>query len=464
MPMPEQGVNADLLSQLRDVVGDGGVLAGDDVAGRSCDPFRQVTIEGGVILRPADTAQLSRVMALCSEFCQRVVVHGGRTGVCGGAYAGPRDLVVSLERMSQIREISTVSQLAVVEAGVTVQALQEAAADQDLFYPIDLGSKGTATIGGTIATNAGGNRVLRWGMTRQNLLGVEVVLADGTVVSNMNRLVKNNMGYDLKQLFTGCEGTLGIVTAAVLRLVPKPVSQNVAFVAVESHEKLLVLLNRARRLPTLSAFEVMWPDYYNLVVNSGTGRDPIPSGSAAYVLIETMGYSQKYDDQIFEEFLIDAHEDGVVVDVVIATSGKQIEDLWRVRESAEIIVQELSPFVSFDISLEVADIESFLHLNLKELESRYPQTRTASFGHIGDNNIHLAVHVGPHTLREERAIEACVFSTLRQFNGAITAEHGIGQFKKEFLPQHKSAQEMTVMHTIRKALDPQGLLNPDVLL
>jgi len=244
-----------LWSELVALVGERGVVSREDASDRSCDPFRKVPANASALVRPASTAELAAVVGLCAARGQLIVTHGGRTGVSGGAYVDREDVIISLERMNRIEEICGVSQLAVVEAGVTVEALQSAAAEQGLFFPIDLGSKGTATIGGTIATNAGGNRVLRWGMTRQNVLGLEAVLADGTIVSAMNRLVKNNTGYDLKHVLIGSEGTLGIVTKAVVKLVPAPSSQTVAFVSVRSHERLLALLTRARQLPTLSAFE-----------------------------------------------------------------------------------------------------------------------------------------------------------------------------------------------------------------
>ena len=240
----------DLRSGLLSIVGPRGLLEGDDVAGRSCDPFRMVPPGGEIIVRPATTLEMSEVLKLCHALRQKVVTHGGRTGVAGGAYCAADEIIVSLERMAAVTEICPVTQVAEVEAGVPLATVQERAAEYDLIYPIDLGSKGSATIGGTIATNAGGNRVIRWGMTRSNVLGVEAVLADGTIVSAMNRLVKNNTGYDLKHLLIGSEGTIGIVTRAILRLVPAPTSQCVAFIAVADHDALLALLNRARRLMT----------------------------------------------------------------------------------------------------------------------------------------------------------------------------------------------------------------------
>lgn len=462
MAMPVK-VEDDLETIIGAIVGDRGVLTGEDARARSCDPFRQVPPLNPLIVRPASTAELSEVMKLCAARGQRVVTHGGRTGVAGGAYAGLDEIVVSLERMTRIEEVSPVAQLAVVEAGVTIEALQNAASAEGMFYPVDLGAKGSATVGGTIATNAGGNRVLRWGMTRANILGLEAVLADGLIVSTMNRLVKNNTGYDLKHAFVGSEGTLGIVTRAVMRLVPAPSSQAVAFVAVESHEKLLALLGAARRLATLSAFEVMWPDYYDLVAASGTDRRPIEPGHGAYVLIEAMGYSEALDRQVFDDFLQGVYEQGLIVEAVTAASNRQIADLWRVREASEVIVREMSPFVSFDISVEVEPVEAFVARAKALLAETYPILRTVTFGHLGDNNIHIGVHVGPGTVAEETNVERCVYRALGEFGGAITAEHGIGQLKKMFLPEHRSAGEMAMMQRLRGALDPNRLLNRDVM-
>ena len=416
-----------------------------------------------MIVRPATTQEVSEVLRLCHRLSQKVVTHGGRTGVAGGAYSGADEIIVSLERMTAITEICPVTQVAEVEAGVPVAALQEAVAAHDLTYPIDLGSKGSATIGGTIATNAGGNRVIRWGMTRANVLGIEAVLADGTIVTAMNRLIKNNTGYDLKHLLIGSEGTIGIVTRAVLRLVPTPTSQCVAFVSVADHGALLALLNRARRLMTLSAFEVMWPDYYDLVTQHDPTRRPVEPGQGAYVLIEAMGYEEAIDRALFEAFLEGAYADGLIVDAVLAASQQQVADLWRVREAAEIIVRTVSPFVSFDVSIDVRYVETFANEANEQLMSRFPALKTVTFGHLGDNNIHIAAHVGPDTLRHEHEIEAIVFGVLKGYGGAITAEHGIGQSKRAFLGEHRTPGEMEMMRRFRAGLDPAGLLNHDVM-
>ncbi len=453
----------ELIDALRGIVGERGLLLGDDVLARSCDPFRDVPPGGPAIVRPASTAEVSEVMALCHARGQRIVTHGGRTGVAGGAYVDADEIVLSLERMNGMGDIDPDGLCVTVEAGCTLEALQNAVAAHDLLYPIDLGSKGSATIGGTIATNAGGNRVVRWGMTRANVLGIEVVLADGTIVPAMNRLVKNNSGYDVKQLFIGSEGTLGIITRAVLKLVPQPRSQRVAFVALHDFASVRALLNRARRLPPLSAFEVMWRDYYDLVAMSDSGRHPVAPNHPYYVLVETMGYDEEGDTALFNRFIEDAYETGIIADAVVATSDRQAQDLWKVREGSEIIVREMSPFVSFDISVAVGQAEHFVAAVRAALDDAFASVRTVTFGHLGDNNLHLGVHIGPDTAARETEIERVVYAVLATFEGALTAEHGIGRFKRAFLPDHVSRGALETMRRVRRALDPTTLLNREVL-
>jgi len=452
-----------LVPALRELVGDRGLLIGDDAAARSCDPFRHVPPAIPLIVRPGSTQEVSAVLALCHRRGQRIVTHGGRTGIAGGAYAGDEEIVLSLERMAAVEEIDPVGQWVAVGAGITVEAVQNAAAEHDLFYPIDLGSKGSATIGGTIATNAGGNHVIRWGMTRQNVLGIEAVLADGTVVPAMNRMLKNNSGYDLKQLFIGSEGTLGIVTRAVLKLLPRPRTQFAALLSLPDFASAIALLGRARRMPHLSAFEVMWNDYYRLVAASGPERRPLAPGQPYYVLVEAMGYDEEADSRLFDRFLAGAFETGLIVDAVSAASGKQIADLWRVREDSEIIVREMSPFVSFDISVDIRSAEAFVEATRAALAKSFAHARTVTFGHLGDNNLHLGVHIGPDTMARETEIEHCVYAVLARFGGALTAEHGVGRFKRAFLPQHVSPGALEMMRRVRACLDPERLLNREVL-
>ncbi|HKY19849.1 MAG TPA: FAD-binding oxidoreductase [Vicinamibacterales bacterium] len=451
------------IAGLKEIVGDVGLVLGSDLAMRSCDPFRTVPPRGGVLVRPANTAQVSAVLRWCHAHGQRIVTHGGRTGVAAAAYADEDEVVLSLERLRRIEEIDPVGQLVVTEAGITLEGLQQAVEAQGLFYPIDLGAKGSATIGGTIATNAGGNRVVRWGMTRANVLGLEAVLADGTVVCAMNRLVKNNTGYDVKHDFIGSEGTLGVITRAVLKLVPAPNTQQVMLASLPSFAAVLQLLGAARRLHTLSAFEVMWQDYYALVARSGGYACPLTPEQPFYVLLETMGYQQGVDERLFGTFVEEAFNAGWIADAAEATSERQIAELWRVREGSEALMREMNPFVAFDVSVDIRRAEEFVNDVRRHLARRYPDFKSVSFGHLGDNNLHLGVHIGTRTLDEEHAIERCVYEVVRQYGGALTAEHGIGRLKRPFLPEHVSAGAMDVMRRKRSAFDPDRLLNREVL-
>lgn len=451
-----------LIAKFSRELGSGAVLMGDDVAARSCDPFVHVPPASPALLRPRSTADVASILEQCHRAGQRIVVHGGRTGVAGGAIASEHELVLSLERMNQIVEIDPVGGTMTVEAGVAIETVQNAAAAHGLFYPIDLGSKGSATVGGTIATNAGGNRVIRWGMTRQNVLGLEVVLADGTVLNLQNRFLKNNTGYDLKQLFIGSEGTLGVVCKAVLRLVPRPTTQHVALVSLDSFADVLSLLGRARAMQQLSAFEVMWQDYYAIVSGDPARRIVEPS-AAFYVLIEAMGYDEPGDEAAFSTLLERAFEDGLLIDAVLASSSKQADDIWRVREGSEILVREMAPFISFDVSVDIRRADEFVSAVRAALAATFGDYRSVAFGHLGDSNLHIGVHIGPETRSRERDIEHCVYAVLREFGGALTAEHGVGTSKRDFLPEHISPAALATMRRVRQALDPDHLINRNVL-
>lgn len=454
---------ATVRSALLRIVGERGLLVDDDIRLRSADPARDVPVQGIAIVRPGTVEEVAAVVGCCSELRQTMVVHGGRTGVSGGAYTSSCDVVLSLERLNRIEEISEDAQIAVVEAGVTIEALHQAAARHGLSYPVDMGSKGSATIGGSIATNAGGNHVIRWGMTRQNVRGLEVVLPDGTVLSSMNRLLKNNTGYDLKQLFIGSEGTLGVVTRAVVQLVPQPVTQDVAFLALRNFGDVVALMNRARRMTILSAFEVMWSDYYTLMAESETGRAPLPPDFPFYVLIETLGQDREADSARFEAFVTLALEDGLVADAVVASSLGQAGKLWKVREGGEVMKDKMGPYVPFDVSLDLSAMATFVEQVHDDIRRNIPDAVGVTFGHLGDNNIHFGIHAGTRTASLEDEIEAIVYRRVSEHGGSISAEHGIGQRKKSFFHEYGSSVELQLMRRVKSMFDPHNLMNPKVL-
>jgi FAD/FMN-containing dehydrogenase len=456
-------MTAAFLAEMDALLGQGGVLRGDDARMRSEDPFRDAPAGADAILRPRDTQQVSAILAAAARHGVRIVTHGGRTGVSGGVQSAPGEVAVSLERMNRIESVDPVSRTIVAEAGVTIEALQQAAEAAGLYYPVDLGARGTATVGGTISTNAGGNRTLRWGMTRDRVLGLEAVLPDGTIVSSMNRLVKNNTGYDLKQLFIGAEGTLGIVTQAVFRVVAKPVTQDVALVAVPDNVAMLRLLTSLQSLPSLSAFELMYPDFYGIVTEPAVQPRPLPLGAHGYVLVEAMGYDADYDHDRFEAVLSEMLEQGVASDAVIAQSDAQRAAIWKIRESVEVAVKAIFPLLMFDVSLEVADIDPYVVNLRQQLEAKYVGAKMIVQGHVGDNNIHLGISVGPDTMAHEHAVDALVYEGLKPFGGSMSAEHGIGTLKNAWLHVSRNPQEMAMMRAIKQSLDPDNRLNPRVL-
>jgi len=346
---------------------------------------------------------------------------------------------------------------------VLLQRVQEAAEDAGLLFPLDLGARGSATIGGNISTNAGGNSVIRYGMIRDQLLGVEAVLADGTIISSLKGVIKNNTGYDLKQLFIGSEGTLGIVTRAVLRLRPLPRSRNTALVAIDDFDHLGHFLRDMDSAlgGTLSAFEVMWNDFYRLIVGDGDNHgQPLQSSHGFYVLIESTGGHEEADKSRFEGALEKALEQELMVDAVIAQSKQQREDLWAIRDDIEGLVKGLFPPITFDISLDIAQMDDYVEEVRQQLTERWPDSRMVVFGHLGDGNIHLVLTIGSLEENEVHAVETIVYEALGRRQGVISAEHGIGLEKREYLKHSRSTEEIALMKTIKQALDPKGILNP----
>jgi FAD/FMN-containing dehydrogenase len=452
-----------ILESIEKVVSPGGVLLGGDVSLRS-DTWPPVGgCQARAIIRPVSTVELSQVLKLCHAAGQAVVTHGGLTGLVGGAKAGKDDLVVSLERMNRMEAVDVINRTLTVEAGVPLQKVQEAAAEAGLLFPLDLGARGSCTIGGNISTNAGGNSVIRYGMMREQLLGVEAVMADGTIISSLNGVIKNNTGYDLKQLFVGSEGTLGIVTRAVLRLRPLPRSCNTALLAIDHFERVAEFLRRMDSAlgGTLSAFEVMWNDFYKTIIGDGSKHPPpLSPAHPFYVLLESTGGHQESDQLRFEAALEEAFESELIVDAVVAQSKKQREDLWAIRDDIEGLTRKLFPPIVFDVSLGIPEMDGYVEEVRRQLTQHRPDSQMVAFGHLGDGNIHLVVTVGSLDPAEVHAVEAIVYEALARCRGIISAEHGIGIDKREYLKHSRSTLEIELMKTMKHALDPKGILNP----
>lgn len=458
----------DLLDQIAAIVGPQGLLTGEDVSSRAADFMGLTRVQAQAIVRPASTSELSEVMKLCHAAGQVVVPAGGYTGLVQGAACQPGDIQVSLERMRGIEEIDPVGRTMTVQAGCPVQAAQEAAEAQGLKFAVDWGGRGTATIGGGISTNAGGNSVVRYGMMRDNVLGIEAVLADGTVISSLNVLLKNNAAYDLKQLFIGSEGTLGIVTRAVLKLQPAPLSTNTALLALENFAAVQRLFVHAgKRLgPMLTSFEVMWASFYEpIAIASGRHNPPLPGGHGCYVIVEISGTDPDRDAEQFETVLGEALEQAIAVDAVIAGSKAQAAQIWAIRDDIEALFHFAMPAVTFDISLPIRTMDGYV----KDLEARAraalgETTRLVVFGHIGDGNLHILLGAQPFMAETKHRIEDLVYSGLKPLGGSISAEHGIGLEKRDWLEVTRTSQEIALMRTIKAALDPRGILNPGKVL
>lgn len=451
-----------LIKEIEKSVSPGGVLLDRDVSGRPDSWPPTGGCKARAIIRPSSTEEVSNVLRLCHAAGQGVVAHGGLTGLVGGAKAGKDDIVLSLERMNGIEQVDVINRTVTVEAGVPLQRVHEVAEEADLLFPLDLGARGSCTIGGNISTNAGGNSVIRYGMMREQVLGLEAVLADGTIISSLNGVIKNNTGYDLKQLFLGSEGTLGIVTRAVLRLRPLPRSCNTALVAINDFDKVTGFLRTmdAALGGTLSAFEVLWNDFYKTIVGDGAKHTPpLSSSHAFYVLLESTGGHQESDRVRFEDALEEAFESGYIVDAVIAQSKQQRSDLWAIRDDIEGLTGKLFPPILFDLSLDIPEMDGYVNEIRRQLKERWPDSKMVTFGHLGDGNIHLAVTVGSLEPSEVHSVEGIIYKELGRCRGIISAEHGIGLEKREYLHHSRSEVEISLMKTLKQALDPKGILN-----
>jgi FAD/FMN-containing dehydrogenase len=453
----------ELLAELRALVGEWGLVTGERLSGRVYEEYVG-SMHAQVLVRPADTAQVSGVLRLCHARGQPVVPHGGLTGLVFGAVAGKDDLILSLEAMNRIESVDVAGRSMRVEAGVTLQRAQEEAERSNLMFALDLGARGSATIGGNIATNAGGMRVVRYGMMRSLVLGVEAVLADGTVLCSLNRMLKNNAGYDLKQLFIGTEGTLGIVTRADLRLAARPATSNSAFVACRDFDGMTGLLSvlDARLGGQLSAFEVLWPEFYEVTTTAPAVNAPLlPYGHGVYVLVEALGADPETDQERFERVFADAMDAGLVMDAVVAKSVAERRTMWAPREDV-FQMNRLGPTHNFDVSLAIADMPAYLETVRRTLAEKVPAAKTWVFGHVADGNLHITICAGATEAHQATfdTVERAVYEPLRDFAGSISAEHGIGLERKDYLEISRSRAEIATMRALKAALDPRGILNP----
>ncbi|MBK6599203.1 MAG: FAD-binding oxidoreductase [Proteobacteria bacterium] len=414
MPQPE------LLSDLRTIVGERGLVTGDAVRARASSSWLGA-VEAQVLVRPSTTAEVSQVLALCNARSQAVVPHGGLTGLVHGATAGPDEIILSLEWLNSIERVDV--------AGRTI--------------------------------NAGGTRVVRYGMARGLVLGLEVVLADGTVLTSLNRMLKNNAGYDLKQLFIGSEGTLGVVTRAELRLVAKPRSHDTALVAAPDFAALVRVLHHldAGLAGQLSAFEAMWGNFYDINTAPPTQHSaPLARGAAMYALIESLGAEPVADQARLEGLLGELLEAGVITDAALAKSDQERRAMWAIREDV-FAVSRIARAQAFDVSLPIDAMLDYTRQVATDLRSIVGPERTFIFGHLADGNLHLVVASG-EDVAVRRRVEEVIYRPLADIGGSVSAEHGIGTERIDYLSWSRTPAEIELMRTLKRALDPRGILNP----
>jgi FAD/FMN-containing dehydrogenase len=454
-----------LRSAFANLIGEKNVLTSpQDTAPYTVDWRKQYRGEAQCVLRPAGTDEVAAVVALCAREGIAVVPQGGNTGLCGGSVptgAWP-EIVLSLSRLNRIREVDALNNTMTVEAGCVLAAIQQAAAAAGRLFALSLAAEGSCQIGGNLSTNAGGVNVLRYGNAREQVLGLEVVLPDGRVWNGLRALRKDNTGYDLKQLFLGAEGTLGVITAAVLKLHPRPSAQVTAWIALQSPARAVELLARLRAQlgERISAFELVSRRCLEAVLRHAPAlRDPLPRAHPWYVLAEfaDAGAPGALAAQVEEAFAASA---GAIEDAALAASAAQSQALWRIRET---IPEAQFTNVKHDISVPVSKVPELIERAGAALQAAFPGEPVYAFGHIGDGNIHY--NVGSEALLARRdEVNRVVYGVLDALGGSISAEHGLGQLKREEIRRHKDALELELMRTLKQALDPKGLMNPGKVL
>jgi len=412
---------------------------------------------------PKDTDELSSIMKVCFENNQKVLVQGGLTNLVGSTKTFKDEIIISLDRMNKIEEIDEKSRTITLQSGVIVEDAINAANEKDLLLPLNFGAKGSAQIGGVVSTNAGGLRVLKYGMTRGLVLGLEAVLSNGEVISSMKKVIKDNSGYDVKQLFIGSEGTLGIVTKVIFKLEEKPESRCSALVALNNYENVVNLLKFIEKglSGTLTGFELMWNETYKTMLDSSESYSPLlPSTYPFYVFIESLGSDLSNDFDKLSELISGAAEQNLIEDALLAQNEREQKIIWDMREDVSVLAKKSRFDQHFDISLPIPVIDREVQIATKKLKKLSFIKHVFTFGHVADGNIHFIIGKNDNSKENTEKINQIIYSNLKENGGSVSAEHGIGLDKKKYLHTSRSSEEINLMKTLKKILDPKKILNP----
>jgi len=466
----------DLVERIRSIVGSAGLIGtAEEALPYATDWRRRYRGKAVAVVKPASTAEVAQVVRVCAESRTAIVPQGGNTSLCGAATpdASGSQIVINLSRMNRVRAIDAYNNTMTVEAGCVLANLQRAAEEAGRLFPLSLAAEGSCEIGGNLSTNAGGTAVLRYGNTRELLLGLEVVLPSGEIWDGLRGLRKDNTGYDLKQLFVGAEGTLGVITAAVLKLFPMPKSRATAVVALQDPQRALDLLSRTLEEAgeRLTGFELFSDFCLSLVLKHFKDAvAPFPRRFPHYVLLELSDTRPgNAVASLAEGILGAAHEGGGILDAAIAHSDAQAKAFWKLRDFISEAQAREGPNIKHDVSIPISLIPEFIQATDAELARVYPGVRMVTFGHLGDGNVHYNVSapesIAPDAfVKETGAINRIVHDSVARFRGSISAEHGLGQSKREEILRYKSALELELMRKIKSALDPHGIMNPGKVL
>ncbi len=469
--MPENKViesgNA-LISALRDQLGADKVLTGADLEDKYYHIWKMNDgLNALAYTLPSTTEDVSVILKSCNAHDVPVIVFGGLTNLVGSTEPQGNEVIISMQNLNKIIETDTGSRTMTVEAGVVLERIQQEAKNNKLLFPLNFGAKGTAQIGGIISTNAGGLRVFRYGMTRQLILGLETVLMDGTIISGLKKIIKDNSAYDLKHLFIGSEGTLGVITKAVLKLIEPPQSRCSAFVGINSYENVIALLKHLDKgsAGALSGYELIWGNTYRAMTSPPAhSKPPLPHGYSFYVLMEIMGSNQEKDNELLSHLLEQALEKEIIEDATLAHTQSDLEWFWKIREDVHALVVQCNYDQHFDISIPISDIGDAVSKMSQELEKIEGVEKIFPFGHVADGNVHFIIGKVSEDTSLKNKINDVIYSPIKALGGSVSAEHGIGLHKKQYLALCRTPEEIETMKKLKRTLDPKLLLNPHKIL